>query len=171
MVLPLIILVLLVVSFTIAVPTSTSLDPTLHSLSKRNFIRCFQNPSNFNIAIPLYSDCHKAVQLAYCDHKTFTVPMSFSTDPKKGFELPQVYAAGTCQITVGLAASAVDGDTGTIAQIAEAAIEIVVQCVRQPPNLGGLTTTGENDDIQVLVTGRNAPQQQPVPLYAQCMSL
>ena len=171
MFLPLVFLILLIIPFTVAAPTNNvTLPSNLQLLSKRNIIRCFENPRGANIVKPIYEDCHRAMQQAYCDPKLWTVPMHFSSDPTKGFELPQTYESGTCKVSIGLRQNE-DIAESSIAEIAEVTVEVLIACVNGASGLGGVSTAGNDDLLQVIVTGKIAPSRRPAPLFTQmCMT-
>ena len=115
---------------------------------------CF-NPSTDPRLIPAQIvDClHAALQLS--EKGSIFRPILFTRRRTKGFfQLPQVFRAGTCVISVDVNHD-LDEDKFTLWTAHKGALDLSMKCVGGSPHLGGKTFIGPKKVVYVLVFGRN----------------
>lgn len=75
-------------------------------------------------------------------------PLSFSRDPGAGFTVPYTWHSGSCAIEIDVLRED-DMERSTFAAIFKRAFDIAVNCVIQPPHLGGKGLVGEKEWLKV----------------------
>lgn len=142
----------------LAVPTTPNPSQTLKLLSKRRTIDCFDSIAHaFGSRVaPRIADCVLASESILCEVDSVNyVPIRFWSGGRAvgtDAQLPLIWTHGTCSIYIDIFTPRVV-DRATLLDIALRAAEIINQCVRGDNGLGGGTTVGARDLIDVFVWG------------------
>ena len=111
-----------------------------------------QNPPSEPQLPPLtYIECKGAIGKIPMGAKALA-PVSFSRDPSAGFILPNKWDSGNCAIEIDVV-QADDEEHSTFAAIFKRAFDIAVECVINPPHLGGKGLVGDHDRLRVSIYG------------------
>lgn len=170
--------------FTLLIPLLTSpllahpLSPNPHHLTnvlaKRYTIDCFEQhySSSYPVSasFPIVpADCLGAAQVLLCGDSLGIV--QFSRKPDRGSGLPHAWYRNTCKVKIDILARGNPVESATLLEISTRVLEITRTCIlsRSSRRLGGRSTVGRNNLIEVTVSGIAAGMQDPVP-EDQCLA-
>ena len=106
-----------------------------------------------------YVDCKRAIHEIPMGQKALA-PLSFGRDPGAGFTVPYSWDFGSCAIEIDVLRED-DSERSTFAAIFKRAFDIAVECVINPPHLGGKGLVGENERLKVWMYGVNPKVSLP----------
>ena len=128
---------------------SVSILPLISNTSLSVTLACWdQFPPDKPQLTPLtFIECKQAIQDIPLGEKALA-PLSFGRDPGAGFTVPYTWEYGTCAIEIDVL-RADDMERSTFAAIFKRAFDIAVECVINPPHLGGEGLVGEKEQLRV----------------------
>jgi hypothetical protein len=141
-----------------SMPNSSSLEAVfiVNSTSISEYDDCFDPPAPRTGLYPTnLEDCSNAAQGLIQDREPFR-PIIFARKGIAGYRLPKVVRNGTCVISIDVLNDN-DKDTFTLWKAYTAAIDIARRCTQGPYTLGGRTTVGPKNVVNVVVFGRTWP--------------
>ena len=132
---------------------SLSLPSLISHASLSVTLGCWaQNPPHKLQLPPLtYIECKQAIKDIPMGEKALA-PISFSRDPGPGFTVPYVWDVGNCAIEIDVVRKDTVA-TSTFAAVFKRAFDIAVECVIQPPHLGGKGLVGADELLKVAIYG------------------
>ena len=151
-----VLLLVTIVSYILAIH---EIGDSSNVFSKRYLVNCWErsyNPSSpwssFAPIIP--SDCLKAAQQVACPGDMLS-RVRFSRAPDAAGHLPFIFVNGTCKVRLDIIAPENPTETTTLLEIHNRILEITKKCVmsRSTRRLGGYSTVGNADLIQITVSG------------------
>lgn len=88
-----------------------------------------------------------------------SAPMTFSRDPKRGFQVPHHWLNDTCVVIIDLVKD--QDDTMKLSEIAFTSALIMNLCIARPghANLGGSELSGPALSMKVIVAGRQKAKE------------
>ena len=124
---------------------------TLITASSGVTLDCFsQNPPSRPQLMPLtYSACKRAVE-SIPMHDKAQAPIVFSRNPDAGFRVPHSWSYGGCVVRIDTLTADAE-ETTTFGDMLLRAFELSVECVIMPPHLGGKSTLGMTDMLEIVM--------------------
>ena len=159
----------------LAFPLSPNPHHLTNILTKRYTIDCFEQrySSSYPVSasFPIVpADCTVAAQILLCSDSLSV--LHFSRQPDRGSKLPFALYHRTCKVKIDILARGDPVETATLLEISTRVLEITRKCVlsRSSRHLGGKSTVGRNNLMEVTVSGVAAEMQESIP-EGQCLNI
>ena len=118
-------------------------------------VDCYDQPSMPIYKPATYIDCVNAIWNIGKDVKDPRATKNFNRhteDPEADFSVPVLFLSNTCMISIDVGKED-DHDTLSIIDLQAKAVELVDECVKPRPHLGGKVWVGRKQVIRVIVFG------------------
>ena len=101
-----------------------------------------------------YVTCEKAIHKIHLNEKALA-PITFSQNPNAGFMVPHSWSHGNCVIIIDVVEPNAE-ETATFAAVFKRGFDLAIECVINPPHLGGRSKLGTSQMLDIMMVESNA---------------